>query len=260
MAMTTVTPTTKEEEDLAAECTARERSTYGDGPQVLKAAAMEYNSVVLRNLQDAKNNYVALMFRGTVTDTVLKKYWAGLSKFTTAPLLGASKGGGRGRGAGGGCGAEKGGGVGGGRGTEKGSGAGGGRGSGMGRRSGRGRGSGEGRGAVGEGGAGGGRGAAGGGGAGGGRGAGRGSDAATGGHPRPVGPVGPVGQTSRGVQGTGLGPVLSMTDETIDGLSANELKKTLRGVEGGFCRNDVKAPELRERLKEAVKQKKRLKT
>ena len=53
------------------------------------------------------------------------------------------------------------------------------------------------------------------------------------------------------------GDVFFMDDETIDSLSARKLKRTLREIEGEGCRNDVKAPELRIRLKEAAKQRKR---
>lgn len=44
-----------------------------------------------------------------------------------------------------------------------------------------------------------------------------------------------------------------INDETIDGLGTNELKQTLRGAEGVFFSSGVRAPELKEKLEEAVR-------
>ena len=63
----------------------------------------------------------------------------------------------------------------------------------------------------------------------------------------------PEGHASREAQGTGRGKVLSMNDERIDGLGTNELKRTLRGAVGVFFSNGVKAPELKEKLVEAMR-------
>ena len=64
-----------------------------------------------------------------------------------------------------------------------------------------------------------------------------------------------MGHASRGAQGE----VFFMTDEAIDSLGANALKRKLRALEGGFCSNKQKSPELKEKLQEAVRQKTRRK-
>ena len=187
MAVTKVAPDTRDEKRLLRQCTVRAAATPDlTEAQRLNAITFDYNTAVLKNVENADDGTVrTLNLRGAITKTLLKTYWAGVSKHATVALRGSAtvRVRGPGRGAGGG------------RGAEKGIGAGGGRG--------------EGRGGQGQEDA---------------RGTGRG------GANRPR----PVDHASRVAQGSEREEVFTMTDEAIDGLGTNELKRVLRRLEGEF--------------------------
>ena len=76
MAMTTVTPETHDEKRLLRQCTARAAATPDfTEAQRLNAISFDYNTAVLKNVENVDNGTVrTLNLRGAITKTLLKAY------------------------------------------------------------------------------------------------------------------------------------------------------------------------------------------
>lgn len=224
----TIVPTTKDEVNLAFTCTAEAKSspknkTWDD---VLVSASFRYNVVVVSNTFLAGRSGSSAGqaeikdLRGPVDAQTFKDFGIQSSKFASGPLREAAV-----------------------KWTAPAPGAVGAAGQGTGRGKGAGRGKG--------------------------RGGGRRGDASTGAgsSPPPAGPP-PAGPPPAGTPlpagpppagNAGPGEVLELTDDDIDALGTNMLRRTLRSLQGGHAPNALKAPELREMLRRAVREGKRRK-